>query len=402
MLFGGDSEHKVGLGQLDAEVDRLFDRRVARLADRASKISKEIKQAKLEFISACEKFDRIKEEPDLERERWMNPGFIKNQKAVYAVALKTLFSNNPDLPGSTHYARYKAELSSIESLIAEMLKINSRNKAVIYAYPNHLESFKSAQAHLERLAVGLRLELDRVKAEFGEYDEINGHLITISALSEEIGATEERLGELESGAPKRLTGKEGDTMAETEAILASKRKELSAIEVRRNEISSKIVSLVMPLEKAARIYDHSSLKKRKLSDIIAYPIQAFGSEGGFEGFMGLLEELKGSVEARRIEVKKPAETLAQISKIKSTDIYEMISALGLVEKEVRSAEGEIRFFERSLDEIKNEMTMLETRIKTINNVKNGIKSLKGSLAMERTAVEQLVMKYYKKKLVIAV
>jgi hypothetical protein len=398
MFFGGDSELKVELGHLNREVDKLFDKRVEKLSVKASRISDEINQAKLEFISACEEFDRITTEPDLENERWLNPHFIKSEKTIYIVTLRRIFDEKVDISGSTHYARYSSELSSIDSLIREMVKVNSRYKAVIYAYPNKFERFKRAQMRIEKLAASLKFELDRVKTEFSEYNEINGHLVTISEHSDELAASEKWLGQLESDASKKSVEKEN--MTDAESILASKRNELSAINRKREEISSKTISLIMPLSQAARMYDHYSLKKRKISDIVAHPIEELGSEGVFDEFIGLLEDLKGAVGSKKIEVKKPDETLAQISKIKGTDIYEMLSALKLIEKEAQSTEAEIRFFERSLNDKKAERGAHETRLNAMNDMKNKIESLKSSLTREKNETEQLVMKYYKKRLVI--
>ena len=396
MFFWNNPSSEIELGMLDKELDALFDKKLEKFAARASRFASEIASAKKEFIGACDEFDSISAEPDTEFKRWLNPNSLKNQKSAYVMALKRTFGAASSHSGSTSYSRYSAELASLKSLIGEMLSVNGRNKDVINAYSRHIGHFKRLQAVLESLASGLGAELNRVSREFNEYNEVTSNLSRLKVLCEELDAVRDELERLKDSKSSESI----ENTAEIETKLTAKQSELTAIRKQIDAISSKVTALVLPLEKAARAYDHSALEKTKLLDMVENPVQSLATEHGFQEFIKRLEALKEGIDVRRIELKKPNETLSQIAKIGDAKVYEELSRMALLKKEAQSLEGEARFFEREISRIRDEARESESRLGRMEELSSSIKKLEESRKKERETLEQLITRYYKKKVTI--
>ncbi len=399
MFFGNDRGQEISMDILDKEVGALFDRKIEKFTAKASKISRRMDNARKEFVTACNEFEKVSDEPDLEFKRWLNPNFIKSQKSTYVAALRGVFDTIDKPDGQVSYSRYSAELASFDSAINEMLGINGRNRDVIHSYSRYINHFKYLQAELEGLAANMRAELEKVSAEFGEYNDVMAASAKLGATREEIDALKDRLKEFRTGATDDAGWKNGVT--EFEAKMTGKKAELEKIDGDMDKISSKIASLVLPLEKAARVYDHSSMKKMKLFDMVENPVRSLASEEGFGEFSRMVEELKEGIEKGRIDLKKPGETLSLISRIKDAKIYADLSRLELLDREAKVLDGEIKFFEREIGKTKEKAWEVENRVKKMTDIEDTIKRLEDSGKNEKAALEALIAKYYKKNIVVA-
>ncbi len=398
MFFGNNQSREIDIDLLDKEVGALFDKKLEKFAARASKISERIDSARREFVAACDEFGKVSNEPDIEFKRWLNPNFIKSQKGAYTAALRGVFDSVNRPTGQMSYFKYSAELASLDAAITEMLSINGRNRDIIHAYSKYLGHFKYLQAALEGLAANLRTELGKVSTEFNEYNDVMTALAKLRSTCEEIGVLKRGLGNFEMLDVEK-GGEKGDT-SELEAKATSKKAELAKIKENIDKISFRVESLVLPLEKAARIYDHSAMKKVKLFEIVENPVESLASVGGFGEFNKMIEELKESIEKGRIDLKRPEETLSLISKIKEAKIYEELSRLALLKKEVSVARDEVKFFEMEIGNIKSRAWESESRMKKISDMDSAIKNLENSKREDKLALEQLITKYYKKNILV--
>jgi hypothetical protein len=398
MFFGDNQSREVGIDLLEEEIGKLFDKKLEKFTARASKISARVEDAKREFVLACNEFEKVSDEPDLEFKRWLNANFIKGQKQAYAAALKEVFSTTDKPSGQVSYSRYSAELAALNSVINEMLSINGRNRDIIHAYSKHLGHFKYLQATLENLAASLRTELERASGEFNEYNDVVAGIAKIRASCDEIDSLKNRLESVDAVKPGSVDAKA--EIGGLEARASAKRTELAKLEMDIDEISSRIASLILPLEKAARVYDHSAMKKVKLFEMVENPVHTLASEEGFGEFSRMIEGLKDSIEKNRIELKKPGETLSLISRIRGANIYEELSRLALLNREAKVIEGEIRLFEKDIEGIKSKAWESESTIRKISDMNDAIKRLEGEKREGKAALEQLITKYYKKKIVV--
>jgi len=398
MFFGNNKSQEVGIELLDKEIGVLFDRKLEKFTARASKICERIDYAKKEFVAACDELEEVSAEPDLEFKRWLNPNFIKSQKGVYVAALRGAFDVTEKPAGKVSYSKYSAELASFNSAINEMLGINGRNRDTIHAYAKHLSHFKYLQTEMEGLAASLKAELEKVSVEFGEYNEVMAALAKLKATCEEIDMLRNRLESIEA-VTTESAGEKTD-IAELETKMASEKTGLEKINSDMDRISFRVASLVLPLEKAARIYDHSAMKKTKLFDIVENPVRSLASKGSFEEFSKMVNELKESIEKGRIDLKKPKETLALISKIEDAKVYEELSRLELLDREAKVLREEIKFFEREIGKIRERVWEVEDRMKKAADIRNTIKKLEDSRKEEKSALEALITKYYKKNFIV--
>ncbi len=398
MFFGNDREEHVSVSGLEMELGGLFERKLERFATKAAKISQMIAEARRDFISACDEFDRVDDKPDSDFKSWLNPGFIRSQKGAYAAALKRVFSSHETFSGNLSYLRYSAELAGLNSAIDEMLRINGRNRDLIIAYSKHLGRFKALQSTLESCASALGAELGKVSEEYGEYKDAMEKLAKLREVCDEIAALKVELGMFDGGAGGGSGGSDGTASMEAQA--AKKRGELETLRDESSAITARVSSLVMPLGKAARTYDHFAMRKAKLAEMVENPMESLSSQERFMEFGKMLSELKESVETGRTQLKKPQETVSLISKIRDAKLYEELERKALVDKEMATVEDEILFLENEMRRIKSVAEDSEARTRKAVSLQNRIASLEASRETEKRSLEEHITKFYKKRFIV--
>ncbi len=391
-------EEEVEMSDLGQLLDALFDKRLEKLAARTSRISDRIAGAKQKFALACDEFEKLAVEPDTDYVRLWNPSYIKSQKQVYVTVIKRILGRDVVASGSTVYARSSSMLEGLNSLVGEIQKANEAFKPIVHAYHGNLVGFKNASAGLESIAADLRYELERVGEEADDYNKVKECIFRLRAIADEMEATEKGLAVLQG---QHFSQKNKDEeIKDVKARISTKLGELDRIKKEIGETASAIDSVLVPLEKAARVYDHFSGRKRKLAEIVTSPLQALGSEAGLEELSKMLDELDSSIKAKRLEIKNPDAVAARISNAKNANLHDKISRLELLHGEELMAKDEIRHLERLLEELDTEISAYDAHEKKSMEQGRRLTELKGSLQKERETVEGLFVKYYKKKITI--
>ena len=399
MLFWrGVPEEEVKMSELEKLLDALFDKKLEKFAARTSRASGEITRVKQEFMLACDEFEKLSVEPDTDYVRLWNPGYIRNQKLVYVAAIRRILGRDAVASGSTAYARSSSMLTDLDSLIEEIQKINEAFKPIVHAYHGHLGKFKNASVGLGAIATGLRYEIEKAGREADEYNSVKGCIFKLRALADEVDAAEEGLAALQGKQFSKKNRKE--EIKDAESRLSTKLEGLNAIKMEIGETASAIDSVLVPLEKAARIYDHFSGRKRKLSEIVTNPLQALGSGAGLAELNTMLDELDSSIKAGRLEIKNPDTVVAHISNAKNANLHDKISRLELLHSEEQTMKDEIRHLERLVEELNTEISTSEAHEKESVEQERRITELRSSLQEEKEVVEGLFVKYYKKKIAI--
>ncbi len=388
----------VSISELKAKVNSLFDKKVEKFSMRAASISSEISSTKKDYVSACDEFDALSVEPNAEYAGLRNPSHTKSQKGAYVTALKRLLSRNGGHGGPNSYSKYSSELSELEALISEIMNLNTHFKVMIASYPNYLGNFKQASARLESLVKSLRDELENAAADAREYDSVMERIYGFDAITDELEAEKTRLSALRPGGG-------GDEMAknpsEISIKIAEKKKELSSIEKSENAASSEIASLLLPLGKAARAYDHAFPSKAKLSEIIEFPTRSLASPGKLDEFNSMLEDFGRKISEKKIDVRNPGETISHIERIKGSDIHGLISKLELLSSERHAIGEEIISLDRIAAETREELLKKESHEQALAETTKRINELEEELQKEKGVIEQLLLKHYKRKITIA-
>ena len=191
MFFGGKPKPEaIGLSALDQFLNSLFDKKLAGMDSKASRAAKELASAKSRFGEACQKFEEVAAEPQLEYFFIDNVNFIKGQKLAYSKALRRIMADwdTSESSASTIHGKYSAILSNAERFVGEVLKANTNFKKVLQAYPGHLDRFKGSFSLIERLTESLRNELGKAAPALSEYRTISGNLSRLHSLKEEAEA----------------------------------------------------------------------------------------------------------------------------------------------------------------------------------------------------------------------
>ena len=399
MFFGkgGGVAEEIEESRLDEELDRQFDKKLEKFAVRTSKMQGEIARAKGEFILACEEFERLSVEPDIEYVRLGNPNYIKEQKRAYAITVKRTLGRSPAAAGPTIYSGASAALADLDSAIAEIGRTNETFKPIVRAYPRHLGRFKSASMSLDSLASDLRLELQHVERELGEYNDTKERIYKLHATADEAKATEEELALLQ--VPHQQKDRHGE-IKEVEGMLSLKRGQIEETGRSISKISSDIDSALVPLEKAARIYDHFSGRKRKLADVLSEPLETLETKEGLAELHVMLDELAESVRAGRLELKNPEATLANIARAKNGNLSEKALKLRQLHGERHALDGEVQHLRRRLEELDTEIMSSEAKARKMEELSRRTEGLSATLKKEREEVEGLFLKYYKRRVTI--
>ncbi len=397
MIFGRQSDRmeEIGFSQLNRRLDELFENKLRRFASRASGIISSVDETKQRFSSACDEFDSVVSAPDPEYIGAWNINQVRSQKSAYVTALHRIIGSSSETKHPTSYSRCSAELSSLQSMIDEVLKTNNRFKMVMLAYSKHLGNFKRIFSYLELQTTSLKRELDSVGREYVEYTDIRTHITNTSTLLDEISTLRAELGSLQPISTQPSNGAARENIDALSEKLGERRGDRNNIAKEMETTSSRMFSVLMPLQRVARLYDHSSQRRARLSDMIASPRSFLLTKEGFSGFSSMLDELKRDVETFKVKVKDVSETLAEIEKARNANLYEDATMLGILEERMRSVDDEIQYIERLITQIKSEDTKKEAHAKMLLDMKTKLERLNASVNKEKQNIEQLIQSYYK-------
>lgn len=205
-MFGGRGKAEaVEPGELEAILNLSFDSKLGSFRTRVEGIADELRSARLQFMDACERFERLDEEPYTEDLYSANVGSIKSQKSLYAEALKRLAKDLvPESERAANaYEEGRGIASHTEKVAAEILKTNANFRFVVHRYPNHLGGFKRSFSLIERLTRLLRNELEKRAAEFEEYKAVSESISRFERYGRELEEANKRIGELRKGLKRK-------------------------------------------------------------------------------------------------------------------------------------------------------------------------------------------------------
>jgi hypothetical protein len=402
MLFGRQPSkaEEVGLRQLNKRLDELFEGKLKKFSSRASSIAKAIYETRQQFSAACDEFDSVASAPDTEYIGGGNANQVRSQKGSYVTALHRIIEYATPVEHPTSYSRCSAELSSLEAMIGEVLKTNNRFKMVMLAYSKHLGNFKRVFSALESLAATLKRELESVSNEYAEYDDVKGHIINIETTLDEMAATKGELDSLQqaTGHATKETVREG--IAVLNEKLEARRKDRDNAIKEIEEVSFRMFSVLTPLKRTARLYDHLSKRKTKLSDIVSDPKEFFLQKDRFAEFSSMLDELARKIESSDVKVKDVKEAMEEINRARSANLFEDASLIRVLDERRRAAEDEMHYLEKLVADIKSEDTKKETHGKAVADMKGKLADLDTSVQKEKAEIERFLLSYYKARITI--
>ena len=402
MFFGGKPKPEaIDPNGLELLLNSSFDKKLSGLDSKASRTAKDLESAKSKFSDACQKFDEVTAEPQLEYFFIDNVNFIKGQKIAYSKALRRIISewDPSDGTASTIHGRYSTILSNTERFREEVLRTNANFKKVLQAYPGHLDLFKGSFSLIERLTESLRNELGRTSPALSEYRTLNDKISKLHLLIEETESIKRELSQNE-GAPKPVHGAMDAEVDRISKSISAKQKELSETSGESSQMQQKIMHLVAPLERPSKKFDHIVQRKRGLNSFISSPIINLNSEADHSALINLLNEMKEKLDSGDIEEKNPERIKESIAELADSNIYAMVvkykdllQKVSFIRDEAQSLGAELA----KLNEAKNSSRKAS---ESKESMRRRATEIAANAASTKNEVERLFLEYYDKRISI--
>jgi predicted nuclease with TOPRIM domain len=395
MFFGRRKPEAVSVDKLGQFLNSQFERKLGSLGSRSQAIIDRLNQAMRRFGDACNNFEKLEAEPNVEGRYSASINYIKTQKDRYASGLKHILDGTRLEAGdaANSYDRYRHVLSDLEGMVKRVLEMNASFKIVLYCYSNYLWDFRGSFSEIEKLAGALKGELDSRSDDFSEYSAVAERVSRLNAYREEFSA-------LNRGAEtiKTETRPSNDALdkngADLSAKLEDKRAELAKLSRERSELHNKINSMVLPLERASKKLDHLSASKSKLHVFVEDPVKTINNESEYGEFKTLLRELNEKIRAGSIDLRNGDKMSETVSMLLGSDLYSMIASLRSIQQKESDIKGEIGALEGDLNEIKTERTSSERHAQKMADMKGRMAEIERGEAAEKGVIEKLFSDNY--------
>ncbi|MHB1830692.1 MAG: hypothetical protein ACYCO0_04845 [Candidatus Micrarchaeaceae archaeon] len=396
MFFGRGAPQSINLDGLGSLINSSFEKKLGSFGERSGRITDSMLQAKSQFIDACDKFETLDAEPYTEDIYSPNIHLIKTQKVIYAKALKRIAEGISQEGGNARntYERYLAILSNAEAALQGILKMNASYKQMVYCYSNHLRDFKKSFSELERHVQLLKSELDRRSGDFSDYKSLEAVASKINVQSDELLILGSGLSAANEPQDRKGDAIADDSEEEISKNISAKRLEMVDLDRSASNLTAKISLLTLPLERAARKFDHLSVNRKKLRDFIMDPINTIKDEGSYAEFVALVKELKGFAGAGKIDVKNKEDLNAEITSLIDSDIYYLISSLRSMQGKKSGISDEVRLLERTLKEVEESRGSVRKAVHEAEEIRESIKKVSASRDMAKSQAERELMQYY--------
>ncbi len=390
-------EIKIDFEQLPNYLDQCFDAKLKDLASNASRIMKALESAKYQFEKACDDFEKNESEPDTEDTPRLSVSYIKGSKAAYIKSLRSVLVRHQHAEsGRNIYSRYNYEQLQAEEMINSVLKTNMQFSAVLLGYSDRLGDFKRAFSTIEKCNKNLKDEMGMWSAEEEEHARISNEIGRINTLTEGRAALRSAIERISSQKiPHGIDQKPQDAQ-----MLDEEKGRLRELEGRRSSLEAEIASMMMPLERAARKYDHSVGKHSSASDYITKPTQKITDGASYSEFQRIIGVIYKEMEAGRLEIKNRAAAQRSFDAIMSGDVLNDIEAARSLDDQL----SEKRSIVKDLERVSEELRAHEYDAKTMEEEKAELQHNDEEMAAEqesiRKSIEEEFAKFYNVKVSI--
>jgi len=401
MFFGRNELENIKFDALDKLLISLFEKKLGQLDAKTRAIIKELNQARLEFVDACNKFEKLDVEPYTEDIRFANVNFIKGQKELYATALLRIISKmSLEADDAVYYNRYRLVLSNVDETTNEILKANAHFKLVMYCYSSYIGNFKRSFSAIGRFREALRHELDSKSKEALEYAKLKEQITRLNLQVEELETLNHNINALKevlNSKDKGMAGKDEEELSES---LSIKKTELSKLNDELSKLSERISVLTIPLERPSKKLDHLSPRKKPLYYFIANPVKHISNETEYNEFVVLVNELKEAVDKRTIEIKNRAGTISLIYALLNSDLYNIINTFKLLQQKRSEVGDEIKSLEIIFEGIKKGKDTSNEIIRDMATTEERVKEITKLITSTKSTIETMFSSYYRKSISI--
>ncbi len=396
MFWKPKEPESVDPAALEALAKRVFDSRLGWLESRGSRITKELSSAERTFMHACDSLDMVTAEPVTENLFRVKPESIRLQKSGYVTALRSAFVH-PAYGDTTIHGRYSAELSALESSINKVLTTNAQFKFVLVGYASHIGQLKESFSRIEQLRNELKRELERADSELAIYNGIMPTIERLAALAEEEKQITAQMSGVASGREESVAERE----AGLKAAIKEKQSERDKVSAEASAAKSSVELVLSPLERAARKYDHLVAQKTRLSEFIERPLELITDGPGYAEFRGKLNDLKGWINAGKVDVRDARDTASRIESILGQDLRaQAIAAKGLSAKKAVIDE-ELISLHQTMESVSAIGKKHRDKEAALSRMDEQLKSIAQQRPAIRSQIEQRFLSDYKMRIRIS-
>jgi DNA repair exonuclease SbcCD ATPase subunit len=393
---GNGGSQDVHLNEIRGMANRFLNQKLAQLEEKGSAITGGFGEYRKQFLSACVNLEKLNAEPDTEDIYIQNTSSLSSQKSAYAKSLMRIMEDYSEIAEAENvYRKYESVLSSMESIINSIMKSNNAFRLPFLAYSKYLGDFKKIFAGMERLTASLKMELERNRGKFMEYENIVEEVNKLLGLDAEISDMEDNIKRLESDSSAGASEDAG--IIDIGKEISKKREELAQAREKLSSLSSRLTHTLSPLERIARKYDHEFGKKRRLSEMIKNPKAEIASESDYNEMILLVKDMESAINSGKIDVRNDEGIRAAISRVLSADIYpELLVMKDLKDKEIILS-GEISSYERILIEAEKEKNRASHYGNVVYDMKRNLETMEKTRQAAKHEIERYFLAYYKKK-----
>jgi hypothetical protein len=157
----------------------------------------------------------------------------------------------------------------------------------------------------------------------------------------------------------------------------------------------------MPLERAARKYDHISDKKTKLADFIARPFEMIVDDAAYGEFRSVVKGLKEAIEGGKVEVGNRNEAVGHLLAVMNKNFQEEIRRVEIMRSEASFLKKEFLAMEHTLDSIRESKRNALEKGRTKEEIKERLAAVVGEKKATKERAEEMFVESYGRKVSIS-
>ncbi len=364
MLFRKPAaEITLSIDQLAGYLQERFDAKMAGFAGECSELLERASRCKADFASACESFGSLTAEPDLEYTPNASASFVKESKSAYIKSMRALLAKHEKRADDANvYSRYKVEQEELEAFIGEVLHANGQFGLVLTAYSNDIERLRRAFTTIERANVSLKRVIAAHEPDYEDYASLSDEIEKLKILTLELAALNAA-----SAAPVANLAMQKPENSDLAAKLAAERAALKDVVDHASNLEKEIAAILLPLERSARKYAHSQVKKSRLLEYITKPTSTLVDKESRSDLLEAVKKMGAEVDAGKMQVKSMERVLGSVDAIKDGSLFRLldehrlareaaarisagITELERAESSAKSSEAQAKAVERSREE----------------------------------------------------
>lgn len=399
MFFGRTEPKSININAFDELITDLFNKKIAKLDNKAMQFMIKIEDSKKAFIETCNDFEKLEDEPDIEAIGFSKSEQVKYNKHLYVLALKRIFEKTNIMhKPKTAYHKCQEFAAENELMLSSILKVNNTFKTVLYAYSRNLDNFRNLFSIYENAVKKLKNEIDKYSQDMNEYSTIMNMYEKLADQLLDKAGLEQELAGIAVQNPSKISSKNNN---ELEALAQEYASRISSTNAKISSLKLNIISLFSHLDKPAKKFDYSSNAKIKIREHMnERGLEMLGNPKIYNDFLKQIIALKKYIKENEANIKNSADAENNIDIVLSGKLKDYIDKLNILNNEKNTTNTELANLKNELKAIENTNTLQEQMHQDYEIINKDILEIKEKISTNKKLLESLVNNAYKDKITI--